>query len=307
MEKNTFKIKAWLSAFRLRTLPLALASIGMGGFLAAAENMFDLKIFFFCILTTLFLQILSNLANDYGDYHNGADHIGRIGPDRAVQSGAISPASMKYAIILFVALSFFSGLYLLYISHTLTSVNTFGFFLAIGVLSIIASIKYTAGKNPYGYAGLGDISVLLFFGWVGVMGTYFLQTGKITSLILFPASACGFFSTAVLNVNNTRDIESDKMAGKMTIPVRVGPLKARIYHCILLYSGLLCAILFTIFSFKSFWQFLFLLALPMLILNAIHVYKIKDPKKLDPYLKQMALTTLVFVITFGIGLLIANK
>ena len=157
-------IKAWLSAFRLRTLPLALASIGMGSFLAGAEGLFDWQIFVFCALTTIFLQILSNLANDYGDSVHGADSLDREGPQRAVQSGQISKKDMFGAMVVFAFLSLISGLYLLYLA--IDSTQSFWLFLGLGILAIIAAITYTAGKRPYGYAGLGDISVLLFF-WVG--------------------------------------------------------------------------------------------------------------------------------------------
>ena len=205
-------VKAWLSAFRLRTLPLALASIGMGTFLAASFESMQPKVFLLSALTTIFLQILSNLANDYGDSIHGADSISRKGPQRAVQSGQISSKAMYVAIILFVFLSFTSGVWLLI--EATNSWQTFGLFLILGILAIIASITYTAGSNPYGYIGLGDISVLIFFGWVAVLGTFYLHTQFIDWWIILPASSCGFFATAVLNLNNIRDIESDKLAGK---------------------------------------------------------------------------------------------
>ncbi len=295
---------AWLKAFRLRTLPLAVASIGMGGFLAAAYGSFKLEIFLLCILTTILLQILSNLANDYGDYVNGADLIGRIGPERAVQSGEISPAAMKNAIVLFSFLSFATGITLLYISDTFQSINTFGFFLVLGVFAIIASIKYTAGKNPYGYSGLGDISVLIFFGWVGVCGSFFLQTGELYAATILPATSCGLFATGVLNINNIRDIVSDTEAGKRTIPSRLGREKAVLYHIVLLSAGFLCAVIYIIITYKNPWQLLFLVSVPLFIINIVKV-KTLDSRDLDPYLKQMAISTLVFVFSFGTGILLA--
>jgi 1,4-dihydroxy-2-naphthoate octaprenyltransferase len=295
----------WVKALRLRTLPLALASISMGGFLAAAYGSFKLEVFLLCILTTILLQILSNLANDYGDYENGADLVGRIGPERAVQSGAISPASMKRAIILFAILAFVSGIYLLYISLAFQSINTFGIFLLLGIVSIIASIKYTAGKNPYGYSGLGDIAVLIFFGWVGVCGSFFLQTGNLNLALLLPATSCGLFATGVLNINNIRDIESDTNAGKRTIPSRLGREKASWYHISLLSIGFLCAVIYSILTYKSPWQWLFLVSVPLFMFNIVKV-KTLESKDLDPYLKQMAISTLVFVASFGTGILIAR-
>ncbi len=304
MKKNKSTTEAWLQALRLRTLPLAIASISMGGFLAGAYGSFRLDVFSMCILTTILLQVLSNLANDYGDFVNGADLVGRIGPERAVQSGAISPGSMKIAIALFSFLAFTSGLYLLYISTALQSINAFGFFLVLGVISIVASIKYTAGKNPYGYSGLGDISVLIFFGFVGVCGSFFLQTGILYADILLPASSCGLFATGVLNINNIRDIKSDTDAGKRTIPMRIGREKAIWYHIGLLSAGFICALTYSILNHTNGWEFLFMVSLPLFIVNIVKV-KTLDSHHLDPFLKQMAISTLVFVLSFGIGILLA--
>lgn len=292
-------IKTWLSAFRLRTLPLALASIGMGSFLAGADGTFSGSIFALCALTTIFLQILSNLANDYGDSIHGADSSDRQGPQRAVQSGQISRKAMFRAMIVFALLSLGSGLSLLYIA--LDSIKEFLMFLGLGVLAIIAAITYTAGKKPYGYEGLGDLSVLLFFGWVGVIGTYFLHAGTFDSSLLLPASSCGLFAVAVLNVNNIRDIESDKKAGKRSIPVRIGRSKAITYHWFLLGIGVLCAMTYVLIKFETPWQWLFLLSLPLLWINGRAVQTKEKASDLDPFLKQMALTTLLFVLTFGIG------
>ena len=206
-------MKSWISAFRLRTLPLALSSISMGGFLAASSGQFNGLIFFLCCLTTIFLQILSNLANDYGDSVNGADHSGRTGPERAVQSGVISARQMKNAVITFVLLCLLSGISLLLVSFG-WNWRILLLFFGLGILSIIAAVAYTIGKRPYGYAGLGDISVLIFFGLIGVMGSLYLFTKELSGLKILPALSCGFFSIAVLNINNIRDIESDRKAGK---------------------------------------------------------------------------------------------
>ncbi len=300
---ETITIKAWLSAFRLRTLPLAVASIAMGSFLAASIQKFSWLIFLFSTLTTIFLQILSNLANDYGDTVNGADSVDRQGPKRAVQSGDISKTAMIKAIIIFVLLSLVSGISLLYLSLGWNA-QAFLFFLGIGVLAIIAAMGYTMGNKPYGYIGLGDLSVLVFFGIVGVIGSFYLYAHHVNWQYALPALSCGIFSIAVLNVNNIRDIESDKIAGKMSIPVRLGRKKAVVYHWILLITGLMAAILFTILNFNSYFQLLFLITFPLLLKNGIAISSEKDPKKLDPYLKQMAMTTLLFVLTFGMGLLL---
>ncbi|MCK5471449.1 MAG: 1,4-dihydroxy-2-naphthoate octaprenyltransferase, partial [Cyclobacteriaceae bacterium] len=205
------QIKEWIHAIRLRTLPLALASIGLGSFLAAFEGKFRWPVFLLSGLTTVFLQILSNLANDYGDSQHGADHLDREGPSRAVQSGAISPKSMKVAVYTLIGLSLISGLSLLYISISGFS-KEFIILFVIGMLAIGAALNYTMGKNPYGYAGFGDLFVILFFGFVGVMGTYFCHTGSFNVQALLPAFSCGLLSTAVFNVNNIRDIASDEKA-----------------------------------------------------------------------------------------------
>ena len=293
-------VKAWLSAFRLRTLPLALASIGMGSFLAASQDKFDGQILLWCLITTIFLQILSNLANDYGDTIHGADSAERTGPQRAVQAGLITRSQMLRAIVLFVILSFAAGIYLLYIAVEFDS-STFLFFLGLGILAILASMAYTMGKKPYGYSGLGDISVLIFFGWVGVLGTFFLHTKFLDWQIMLPATSCGLFATAVLNLNNIRDIDSDKKAGKNSIPVRLGRKNATYYHFFLLGTALLTSVIYVSLNFYSYYQWTFLLVLPLLVINVKAVLTKKTALELDPYLKQMAISTLVFVLTFGIG------
>ena len=234
----------WISAARPRTLPLALSSILMGCFLAAAHQQFSWSIALLACLTTILLQILSNFANDYGDAVNGKDTDARQGPARAVQSGEITADSMKKVIIIFSVLSFLSGSTLLYQALQNATWHTFVAFLGLGILAIIAAITYTAGKKPYGYVGLGDISVLIFFGWVGVLGTYYLHTQNLDWSILLPATSCGLFAVAVLNINNIRDIESDTLTGKRSIPVRLGRQNAVIYHWIILIISMLSSTIY---------------------------------------------------------------
>ena len=299
--QNPGLLKAWISAFRPRTLPLALSCIGMGGFIAAANGYFNGLVVALCILTTLFLQILSNLANDYGDTKHGADSEHREGPMRAVQAGHIKAEHMKTGMVVFSLLSLVSGLLLLWVAFGTEGMLLFLVFLGLGLASIWAAINYTAGDKPYGYAGFGDVFVFIFFGLVGVLGTYYLQAQHLEPLVILPALVCGFFSTAVLNVNNIRDIKSDALAGKQSIPVRLGPLRAHIYHLTLLLGGVLSALLYVVLNFYSLWQWLFVLALPMVALNGVNVWRKQTSKELDPYLKQMAMTTLLFVLLFGIG------
>lgn len=294
--------RAWIAAFRPRTLPLALSCIGMGGFLAASAGAFRWDIFLMCALTTILLQILSNLANDYGDSIHGADHDGRVGPSRAVQSGVITKESMRKALIIFVVLCLASGLSLLRISLG-SNTEAILFFFGLGILSILAAIAYTVGKKPYGYMGMGDFSVLIFFGIIGVLGSLYLFTQSISWNHLMPAMSCGFFSMGVLNINNIRDIESDKRAGKFSLPVRIGREKAIVYHWMLLLAGLICATIFTIINYTSILQLLFLLTVPLFMINGLSVSR-KPAAELDPYLKQMALSTLLFVLLFGLGVLL---
>lgn len=274
----------------------------MGGILAASELEFSATILGLCVLTTLFLQILSNLANDYGDSVHGADHSQRLGPKRAVQAGLISAKKMKTGIIVFSLLSLVSGLGLLWVSFGREGIYLFLLFLTLGLAAIWAAISYTNGPKPYGYAGLGDISVFAFFGLVAVLGTVFLQTQDFNLSHLLPAAACGFFATGVLNVNNIRDITSDKLAGKNSVPVRLGASKARVYHWFLLLSGMACAVGFVLWRSIGPFQYLFLLSFPFFIYNGLQVSKKQQPAELDPYLKQLSLSTLLFVFLFGIGL-----
>ncbi|PIE79604.1 MAG: 1,4-dihydroxy-2-naphthoate octaprenyltransferase [Chloroflexi bacterium] len=295
------KKQAWLVAMRPRTLPLAVASSIMGGFLAAADGVFSWMVTLLCVLTAVFLQILSNLANDYGDSVHGADRVARAGPKRAVQTGLIHADDMKRAMGGFAVLSALSGLTLVIVALGLSALPYVLLFVLLGGAAIWAAISYTAGSNPYGYAGLGDVFVLVFFGWVGTMGTYFLQAFTWNWLVFLPATSVGLLSVAVLNVNNIRDIDSDRQAGKHSIPVRIGPHKARIYHWILLGGAVLCAFGYVGLAYTSPWQFLFVLSLPLLIRNGTAVWRTHDPLKLNPMLKQLSLSTLVLVATFGIG------
>lgn len=305
MKKNKSDWGDWVVASRPRTLPLALASIFLGSFLAAFYSSFSWLVLLLASLTTIFLQVLSNLANDYGDSIHGADSVEREGPMRAVQAGHITANAMRSGVFLFTFLSFTSGLALLGVSLEFRW-QELVFFLVLGILAIIAAITYTSGKRPYGYAGLGDISVFIFFGLVGVLGTFYLHTNELNWLLILPAMSCGLFATGVLNVNNIRDINSDKTAGKFSIPVRIGRPAAVRYHWMLLTVGLLASVVFVLLEYRSPWQWLFLLSVPLLIQNGIAVKKKKTAIALDPYLKQMALATLAFVITFGVGHLLGK-
>lgn len=299
-------MKSWIAAARPRTLPLSLASIILGSFLAYADRQFSWPVVGLAVLTTVFLQILSNFANDYGDAISGKDTELRVGPRRAVATGDITKEAMLRAIIVTSVLSFISGIALLTVAFynsggTTFQPNLFWFFLVIGLLSIAAAIGYTNGKRPYGYAGFGDVAVLIFFGWVGVLGTYFLHTLSFDPILLLPATSVGLFATGVLNVNNIRDIETDTMTGKKSIPARLGlPLAIR-YHWGLLLTGMFCAIAYSFLTGASWFSYLYVLAFPLFLLNGRAVATHKRPAELNARLGQLALTTLLFVILFGLG------
>ena len=293
-------MKNWIEAARLRTLPLALSCILMGSFLAASMGQFNPLVCTLCCLTTVLLQVLSNFANDYGDTVNGKDTDARVGPKRQVQVGAISASGMRTAIVVVSGAALASGVWLLYEALRNAPPQTFLVFLGVGISAIIAAITYTAGKNPYGYAGFGDVAVLVFFGWVGVLGSYFLYTHSFNWSMLLPATSCGLFAIGVLNLNNMRDIKSDTLTGKRSIPVRIGRRNAAWYHTFLLVVGLGCAIAYVLLKDYEPIGFLFLFTAPLFYLNIRAVW-LKTDQHLDPYLKQLALTTLLFVVLFGLG------
>jgi len=298
--KSEPNMNLWLHAFRLRTLPLAVSSIIVGSGLAAFADGFRPMVMVAALLTAILLQILSNLSNDLGDHLHGTDNAERVGPQRAVQSGAIPPATMKRAMLICGALAFASGLWLI-ISALGLSITTL-VFLALGLLAIGAAVKYTYGTNPYGYGGLGDASVFLFFGLVGVVGTYYLHTQHFEPGILLPATAFGLLSSGVLNVNNLRDIRNDKASGKITLAVRLGYDQAKGYHGLLVIGGLTCLMLFTSLYFRGMQQWGFLIATPALGTHLRSVLSTHDPAALDPQLKKLALATFATAIAFALGL-----
>ena len=295
-------MKNWISAFRLRTLPLALSSIIFGSALAVKAGQFDWIIFLLSTLITILLQVLSNLANDYGDFVKGTDNEKRLGPERTLQSGVISPHQMKRAIIIFSILSLIFGITLLYFSFGLEKLLYSLLFLTLGLASIWAAINYTAGNSAYGYRALGDIFVFIFFGLVGVLGSSFLFTQSFDSINLLPACACGFLAVGVLNLNNTRDIENDKLSNKITIPVLVGIKWAKIYQGVLLELAYWSLVTYAFFT-ETIGVYLILLTLPFSISIWLNLRK-GEGKELDPLLKKMALTSFFTSVLFLIGVIL---
>jgi len=297
-------IKPYIQAARLRTLPLSVSGIIMGSFLAASENVFDWKICVVALATTIAFQILSNYANDYGDGVKGTDNKDRVGPERALQSGAISQQQMLNAIKITGTLSFLSALLLIYLAFGKEYLNYSLLFMVLGLAAIGAALKYTMGKKAYGYSGFGDVFVFVFFGLVSVCGSYFLFTKHINFLVFLPAFSVGFLSVGVLNLNNMRDLESDKKAQKNTLVVKIGAEFAKYYHYYLLITAFILTLIYTSFTLKSAWQFLFIIAFIPIFKHLLTVYKTKDLKNLDPELKKLALSTFLFALLFGIGVVL---
>jgi 1,4-dihydroxy-2-naphthoate octaprenyltransferase len=296
----SLNISAWLNAFRLRTLPLAFSAIIVGSFLNFEEK-FDAIIFSLALTTTLLLQILSNLANDYGDSKKGTDNEDRIGPKRAIQSGALSFSQVKMAMIITAFLSLFSGLSLLV--YALEISLTLLLFFILGLSAIAAAIFYTVGKKAYGYYGFGDLLVFLFF---GIMGSAYLQFQTLNFNHLYMAFSIGFFSVTVLNLNNMRDRESDIKANKMTLAAKLGKKGAMIYHLLLILGGVISAA-FYIFQTAYTWsQYLTCLVFPIFILIMYKTEQIENLKDFDPFLKYMALSTFIFSILFMVSNIIVN-
>jgi 1,4-dihydroxy-2-naphthoate polyprenyltransferase len=295
-------VSIWIEAARLRTLPLALSSIITGSALAQFDGAFHLRVLIPALLTAIFLQILSNLANDYGDAVKGTDNDGRVGPLRSVQSGAITPAQMRKGIACMTFAAILAGIWLIGEGLSGLSLVDYISFMLLGLISVIAALTYTLGKNPYGYSGLGDIAVFLFFGLTGVLGTYFLHGHKLSWGAALMAVVLGLFSMGVLNLNNMRDMDNDRRCGKITIAVKLGMSGAKKYHSFLIISGMLSSALFTALNFKSIGQLAIILIFPVFIRDINAVSKIKDHREFDPFLKKLSLSTFIFSILFGVGL-----
>jgi 1,4-dihydroxy-2-naphthoate polyprenyltransferase len=302
-------MKHWIEAARLRTLPLSVSGIIVGSMYALANptediltptEVFNWRLFLFAILTTLGLQILSNFANDYGDGVKGTDNEDRVGPKRAIQSGVISAQAMKKAIIITSILTLISAIILIYLAFRNTNLGYSLFYLGLGILAIASAIRYTVGNSAYGYKGLGDVFVFVFFGLVSTLGVNFLYSKQLDLILILPATAIGLLSVAVLNLNNMRDEASDKKSGKNTIVVKIGAANAKKYHYFLIIGAMVLILLFAFLSDFHFDQYLFLLAYIPLTKHLITVYKNKDARALDPELKKVALSTFALSVLLAL-------
>lgn len=289
-------IKHWVSAMRLRTLPLSVSGILVGSAIALASDSWNNWIFGLALSTTVLFQIISNLANDLGDTLKGTDNDDRLGPKRTLQAGVITKKAMKMAIILFSILSLASAAALIYVSIDGMSQSVLLSYIALAIFCVLAAITYTIGKKAYGYNGLGDLMVLIFFGLVSVLGVYSLYTKTFLIDNLLPAVSIGLLSTAVLNLNNMRDYANDAKSGKNTLVVKMGPNQAKLYHALLIVIALLSI---AVFIGRIGEPLLFISLVPgiALVFHLRKVMKTTDPRSFDPELKIVAFST------FGISLL----
>jgi 1,4-dihydroxy-2-naphthoate octaprenyltransferase len=302
-------MKQWIEAARVRTLPLSISGILVGSFFAMSQSRFNWKIVILALTTTVGLQVLSNFANDYGDGVKGTDNEDRVGPQRAIQSGAITPGAMRYAIFVTAFLTLVSAILLIYKAFGVENFLYSLIFFVLGILAIASAIRYTVGKNPYGYRGLGDIFVFVFFGWVSTVGISFMISKELDPVLFLPATAIGFLSVAVLNLNNMRDESSDRKVGKNTLIVKNGVAWGKKYHQFLIVSAMVLFLAFAYwfdmqydvnphhFNIDNYFFVVFYLPL---IFHLKRVRQNTEPRLLDPELKKVALST--FFISFVMAL-----
>lgn len=298
-------LKTWIRAARPQTVLLSFSGVLLGGFLAyktgPSTGSGPWLCLLFCVLTAVLLQILSNLANDYGDFKKGTDGAKRVGPQREMQSGAITKKEMRRGLAFTTGLCFVLGALLVFVFAGLTW-QELAVFAALGISAVLAALLYTLGKHPYGYRGLGDLFCFLFFGLAAVAGTYYLATKSLDISVLLPASAMGFLSNAVLNINNMRDYENDKASGKNSLVVKLGLKNAFIYHCLLIGGAFICLTVYLVLHQAAWYSYLFLLLAILFIKDLIAIKKTK-PELLDPFLGRQVKHSFLLVVVYGILML----
>ncbi|MEZ4873910.1 MAG: 1,4-dihydroxy-2-naphthoate octaprenyltransferase [Flavobacteriaceae bacterium] len=292
------KVKAWIAAARLRTLPLSVSGIIVGASLAEPA-FYNTTLFWLAIVATVGFQVLSNFANDYGDGIKGTD-TQREGEKRMVASGVITPKQMKIGMVVTGIITFFVASLIIFMAFGYDYLFTAFVFFNLTLLALLAAVRYTVGSKAYGYSGWGDVFVFLFFGGLSVLGSYFLFAKTLQWSVLLPAAAIGCFSTAVLNLNNLRDQVTDTAVGKRTLVVKMGAEKAKKYHAFLLVFGMLCAVIFTLLTYHDPRQWIYGIAFVPFFLNIKTVFKNKEPRLLDSELKKVALGTFLFALLFAI-------
>ena len=292
------KLKLWIQAARLRTLPLSVSGIIVGSALAFSRVGFNALLFGLLMLTTILLQVLSNFANDVGDFEHGTDNAERVGPQRGLQAGGLSLKEMKCGVAVAAVVAFLSGVAMLYTAFGIDA--NFWAFLAFGILTIIAALRYTMGRNPYGYRGLGDVMVLVFFGWATTIGSYYIICQQITWQILVLGFGIGFLSMGVLNINNMRDDETDAKTGKRTIIVKLGVKFGQVYHLILCVLGVSAFAVCILADRKPLALLWILPPAVLLIMHGIRIFTCSNVKTIDPELKKLSLSTLLMAVLFGL-------
>ena len=287
----------WLMAARPRTLPAAVAPVLVGTALAATEGTFRVLTFVAAMLGALFIQVGTNLSNDYSDARRGADTEDRLGPVRVTAGGLVPPRQVLVATYVAFGLAVLAGAYL---------IATSGWeLLLVGAASILAGVLYTGGPRPYGYEGLGEVFVFLFFGVVAVTGSYFAQVEDVTWEAFVLAVPVGLLASAILVVNNVRDLETDRRAGKRTLAVRLGRPRARTLYGVMVYSAFFCAPLPWLLGSDelSAWLLLPLLALPLAVPVVRTVRRRTDGPSLNGALAKTGLLQLVFCALLSAGIL----
>lgn len=299
---NRGKIKYYVAAMRLRTLPLSMAGVCLGLMLAVADFHVRWEVVLFTLLTTVCLQILSNVSNELGDFLRGTDSGDRQGPSYSLSGGKLEKKDFSRMIVVYILLCIISGLLMLWFSFgTLFCVESL-VFMALGAGAIMAAMKYTLGRNPYGYRGKGDIYVFIFFGIVSVAGSYFIASHEMFWRMLLPAASIGFFSVGVLNVNNIRDMSTDA-ATRMTVPLRIGEKWAKVYQTALLAAGWVCMLVYSLLRIQDILHYLFVLSLPLFIVH-LHGVWTRSGKALDPMLPLLVMSSFIFALLGGLGYLV---
>lgn len=288
---------------RLRTLPLSLSGVILGVTLAADKTDVSPWTAALIFLTTVCLQILSNLSNELGDTLSGTDSADRQGPKYALGSGDMTIGDIKKLILMFIGLCVISGLAMIQVSFGSLFKTESICLEALGAAAIVGAMKYTLGKNPYGYRGLGDVFVFIFFGLVSVLGGYYVAARELPPLImLLPASAIGCFSVGVLNVNNIRDMKTDAV-NRVTVAIKLGVKGARIYQTVLIVAGWILMPVFCAIYDSAPGHFLFLITLPLYIKHLQGVWT-RSERALDPMLPMLVISTFFLSILAGAGFLI---
>ena len=272
----------------------------MGGLLAVSNGFFYPGTVVCCALTAMLLQILSNLANDYGDFKKGVDNVHRTGPQRTLQSGALTERQMKKAIIIVGIVTMLSGGVLLWLAWHYIRWKELAVFVALGLAAIAAALCYTLGKRPYGYRGLGDLFCFLFFGWVAVTGTFYLSANRFDPMVILPATAIGFLSVAVLNINNMRDYENDKANGKNTLVVKLGLRKAFVYHVVLIVGAFGCLTGFLWLKRAPWYDYSFWLLFPLFLVDLMTIRKTLETGVPDRLLPKQVVQTFLLTLVFGL-------